>query len=361
MKQKISFLLITLLITLQSMTQVTRVDIPGSELRTIYSNIVGQEYELHILFPRGFATSHSTFPVVYLMDSQWDFPLVKSLVGQQYYDGFIPATLIVGVTWGGKQPNADSLRARDYTPTHQSDFPQSGGAPKFLSFLEKELIPFMEANYKADKTNRTLMGCSFGGLFTLYAMFAKPGLFQGYVAASPAIGFDNQVIYRFEKEYAEKKSNASARLYMTIGDVERGLPAYQRWESHLASRKYPQLSMTSKILENTGHSGTKAETYSRGMQYVYERPKLLLSAALLDKYAGVYEFPNGRRCELKRQGDALVLVASLYDQFHLYAASNTELYSVAEYLNISMKVNGETVEGLQLERYGGTEFAKKIK
>src|SRR5688500_10033596 len=119
MKKTISFLLIILAVAFQSMSQGPRVDIPGSEVRKIYSEIVGQEYELHILFPRGFNNPNATFPVVYLMDSQWDFPLVKSLVGQQYYDGFIPATLIVGVTWGGKQPNADSLRARDYTPTHQ--------------------------------------------------------------------------------------------------------------------------------------------------------------------------------------------------------------------------------------------------
>src|SRR5688572_23076782 len=120
MKQKISLLLITLAVVLQSPAQDPRVDIPGSEMRKIYSQIVGQEYELHILFPRGFGNPNATFPVVYLMDSQWDFPLVKSLVGQQYYDGFIPAALIVGVTWGGKQPNADSLRARDYTPTYQN-------------------------------------------------------------------------------------------------------------------------------------------------------------------------------------------------------------------------------------------------
>jgi predicted alpha/beta superfamily hydrolase len=361
MKQQLSFLLIILVIALQSGAQGTRVDIPGSEVRKIYSEIVGQEYELHILFPRGFANTTATFPVVYLMDSQWDFPLVKSLVGQQYYDGFIPATLIVGITWGGKQPNADSLRARDYTPTHQNDFPQSGGAPKFLSFLEKELMPFMETNYKADKNNRTLMGCSFGGLFTLYALFAKPGLFQGYVAASPAIGFDNQVIYRFAKEYADKQSAAPARLYMTMGDVERAVPMYKLWESHLTSKKYHQITMTSKVLENTGHSGTKAETYSRGMQYVYERPKLALASTLLDKYAGVYKFSNGRQCELKKAGNALILIASPFDHYFLYAASQTDLYSNAEYLNITMKVNGETVEGFKLERYGGSEFATKVK
>jgi predicted alpha/beta superfamily hydrolase len=47
----------------------------------------------------------------------------------------------------------------------------SGEGPKFLAFLKSELIPLIEANYRADPARRILGGHSFGGLFTLYAMF----------------------------------------------------------------------------------------------------------------------------------------------------------------------------------------------
>src|SRR5215208_3227420 len=115
--------------------QYQRVDIPGSEVRKITSSIVaGQEYELQILLPGNYKNSNKKYPVIYLMDSQWDFPLVKSLYGQHFYDGFIPELIIVGVTWGGVNPNPDSLRARDYTPTMENRLPQSGGADQFLSF-----------------------------------------------------------------------------------------------------------------------------------------------------------------------------------------------------------------------------------
>jgi hypothetical protein len=89
----------------------------------------------------------------------------------------------VGVTWGGVRPNPDSLRARDYTPTKETRLPQSGGADQFLAFMKNELFPFMETNYKADSKNRILMGCSLGGLFTLYTLFTQPELFSGYAAA----------------------------------------------------------------------------------------------------------------------------------------------------------------------------------
>src|SRR5689334_7370773 len=182
--------------------QPVPVTIPGSEKRLIHSNVVNQDYDLHISLPSGYANSNKKYPVVYLMDSQWDFPLLTALYGQQYYDGFIPQMIIVGVTWGGPHPNPDSLRARDYTPTNVKAAPQSGGADKFLSFMKEELFPFIEKNYRANKHDRTLVGCSLGGLFTMYALFTHPEMFQRYVAASPAFMWDNEVLYQSEKKYA---------------------------------------------------------------------------------------------------------------------------------------------------------------
>ena len=221
------FTLIALVAATKLYAQYPRVEIPGSEVRKITSSIVkGQEYELQILLPGDYAKGNKKYPVVYLMDSQWDFPLVKSIYGQQYFDGFIPELIIVGITWGGPKPNPDSLRSRDYTPTNQSRFPQSGGADAFLSFMKNELFPFIETNYKADNKNRTLMGCSFGGLITLYALLTQPEMFSGYAAASPAVGWDNEVLTKYYKEFAQKKLTSPVRVYMTLGDVERSRPVY---------------------------------------------------------------------------------------------------------------------------------------
>jgi predicted alpha/beta superfamily hydrolase len=254
--------------------QYPRVDIPGSEVRKITSSIVaGQEYELQILLPGSYGSSNKKYPVVYLMDSQWDFPLVKSIYGQQLYDGFIPEMIIVGVTWGGIKPNYDSLRARDYTPTNESRIPQSGGAEKFLSFMKNELFPFVESNYTVDTTNRILMGCSFGGLLTLYAMFTQTQMFSGYVAASPAVGWDKEVIYRFENDFFGRQPTNPVKLYMTVGDVEGSRKIYEKFLAKMVKENFSSVSLQSKILENTGHSGTKSETFGRGLQFYFQKSK----------------------------------------------------------------------------------------
>jgi hypothetical protein len=338
------------------------VSISGTQTKQITSSIVaGQEYQLHIQLPGGYANSNKIYPVVYLMDSQWDFPLLAALYGEQYYDGFIPQMIIVGVTWGGTNPNPDSLRARDYTPTNVKGTPQSGGADKFLSFMKEELFPFIEKNYRADKNDRTLVGCSLGGLFTMYALFTHSEMFQRYVAASPAFMWDNNVLYQYEKKYAANKSNPAAKLFMCVGGVERSVPAYQKLTKFLQDRHYNSLQIQSLVLENTGHSGTKGEGYARGLQFVFKRPSLQLSNTALDKFIGKYQLPNGGTAEIKRESNQLFLSTSPNDKIPLFAASENELYSTSQFLNLKFKYNNnKNITAADIEIYGGTMTAKKL-
>lgn len=360
MMKKIFIALLLLNVCAATAQQFPPVTIPGSQVRKITSSIVAdQEYELQILLPGGYASSTKKYPVVYLMDSQWDFPLVKSLYGEHYFDGFIPELIIVGVTWGGTNPNADSLRARDYTPTTEARLPQSGGADKFLSFMKNELFPFIEKNYKADGNNRTLMGCSLGGLFTLYTLFTQPELFSGYAAASPAVGWDREVLYKYEKEFSAKKLTSPVRLYITIGDVERSRPTYEKFAAKMNAAGYSSVSLLSKILENTGHSGTKSETYGRGMQYIFEKPKLNVAANILDKYAGTYTTAKGNKIELKSDNGSLAIYFSPTDKYVLYAASETAFYSTSEFFNMQFKISNNSIQGFQLNTYGQSQFIKK--
>ena len=261
----------------QSVPEVT---LTGSEVRKIASSDVsGQEYLLQISLPAGYATGNKKYPVVYLMDSQWDFPLLTALYGQQYYDGFIPEMIIVGITWGGEHPNPDSLRARDYTPTNEKRLPQSGGAEKFLSFIKNEVFPFVEKNYRVDANDKTLVGCSLGGLFTMYTLFTHSSMFNRYIAASPAFTWDNNVLYKYEEQYHANTSNPSAKLFMCVGGVETSVPGFEKLTSFLNIVIIRTLQIESRVLENTGHSGTKGEGYARGLQFVFKRPSLQLSSA----------------------------------------------------------------------------------
>lgn len=111
------------------------VTISGTEVNTIHSNIVQQDYHLLVNLPARYTQGKQHYPVLYLLDAQWDFPLVSSIYGEQYYDAFVPGLIINGVTWGGKNPNPDQLRRRDCTPSDVNQDGSSGGADKFLAFI----------------------------------------------------------------------------------------------------------------------------------------------------------------------------------------------------------------------------------
>jgi predicted alpha/beta superfamily hydrolase len=355
-------ILLTMFLCEITIAQSTEVSIPGSQTRKFTSSVVtDQEYVLQISLPASYNKTSQKYPVVYLMDSQWDFPLLTALYGQQYYDGFIPEVIIVGITWGGSHPNPDSLRARDYTPTNEKRLPQSGGADKFLSVIKNEVFPLVEKNYRVDENDKTLIGCSLGGLFTMYTLFTHPQMFNRYVAASPAFTWDNEILYKYEEQYHGKKSNPPAKLFMCVGGVETSVPDYEKLTAFLDNRNYSNLQIESKVLENTGHSGTKGIGYEKGLQFVFKRPSIKLSSNILQQYTGIYKLNNGTVVEIKP--DAGSLTASIRNNtFKLLAASETDFYIISSFLNIHfVKDEKGNISGFELNQYGSSEFAKKIK
>ena len=346
--------------THQASEQPRQVEIAGTQVLNITSSICNQEYVLYINLPRGYNDTTKTFPVLFLIDAQWDFPLVQAISGEQYYDGFIPGMVIVGITWGGMNPDYDKLRARDLTPTDISHNGQFGNAPNFLSFIKKELVPFIESKFRTRKNDRTLMGSSFGGLFTLYALFNETELFNRYILTSPALGWDNGITYNYEKIFAEKKSELPVKVLMAIGEYE-GVNDFQKFVEQVKGRNYKNLEIQSRVLEGMGHSGGKAEGYTRGLQFVFARTSISVNPAVLDQYIGQYEVNPEFKIKVLRENEHLVAIAP--DSTKIIASAETEkdFYIKGQYLYIHfMKDTAGKVTGFQMERYEGESFIKKI-
>jgi predicted alpha/beta superfamily hydrolase len=339
------------------------VTIPGTQSLSVSSSIVGEDFDLQINLPRGYTDSTRSFPVVYLLDGQWDFPLINAVYGEQYYDGFVPGLIVVGITWGGRDRDYDYLRARDLTPTKILQVPQSGNASRFLAFITKELVPFIEARYRTLRDDRTLMGSSLGGLFTLYALFQDSTEFSRFVLTSPAIPWDNYVIDTLEAAYAKTHSDLPAKVFMAVGGLEVGsVGVFQRFADVLRGRGYKQLHLETRVLDGMGHSGTKAEGFARGLQSVFTRPSLALFPEVLDQYVGSY-FPAPEvKLEVTREGRGLHLYTPDDQNIPLHAASETEFYVKGAYVIIRfVKDPTGAVTGFDLEQYAGRQFIKKGK
>jgi len=245
------------------------VTLPNSELRTLESKSTGRKYDLYIRKPADYDKNpNKKYPALYLLDGQWHFKLLDAVVGGLVYDKAMPDIIVVGITYSGEKPDYEALRAMDYTP---SPGPQkgSGDGPKFLQFIKTEVIPLTETNYRADPTRRILGGHSFGGLFTLYAMFSEPTLFWGYLAGSPAIPWDNGYLVKQEQQYFEHHKDLPVRLYMAVGGSEELLDPGVSFGRTFASRNYTGAHWDGRVVEGEGHAGVLPEYYNRGLRFLF--------------------------------------------------------------------------------------------
>ena len=245
--------------------------IANSLLRVLPINADGRSYQLHIHLPASFAKEPKRrYPVLYVTDGYWDFATVVVSYDNMVYDKVLPEFIIVGLGYAGEKPDYGKLREWELSPVRLGA--DSGHADKFLATLEHEIIPFMEREYRADPAHRVLAGSSLGGLFTLYAMYAKPTLFEGYIAASPAVVVGGDWIIGQAKAYAATGKPIKARLYVTGAEYEWPgfLAGIQRYQALLPQLKHPGLVFQNRTIDGERHAGTKAESYARGMRFVFE-------------------------------------------------------------------------------------------
>ncbi len=229
----------------------------------------GRSYDLYIHIPSDYDKNKSAkYPVDYILDGQWDFKLMDSILGGLAYDKFVPEMILVGITYSGEDADYNGLRAMDYTPS-PTQVNGSGDGPKFLKFLKSELIPWVETNYRADPSRRILQGSSYAGLFTLYALFAEPGLFHGYMAASPATPYDNGFVFKQEAEFAKTHKELPATLFLAVGGAEGLANPVQEFMRALQSRNYSGLKLETRVLEGERHASNKPELFNRGLRFLF--------------------------------------------------------------------------------------------
>src|SRR5690348_15093389 len=142
-------------------TQHPRTTIYGTEERTLVSTIVGQEYHLSIALPESYATSNQPYPVVYVLDGDLLFGMATALTPFTHWFTGVPEVIIVGISYA--MTNIDQwveLRERDFKIPEVRDAPPNSAANLFLDALTQEMIPFIEANYRTNPSDRCLYGYS---------------------------------------------------------------------------------------------------------------------------------------------------------------------------------------------------------
>jgi len=285
-------------------SQKPKVELAGTEVLKFTSVIDSQQYVLYINLPDNYSKTNKKYPVLYVTDGQWFFPSMYVGYGGQHYDGFVPGLITVGITW---PDNYDASRKRDFTPNHVDGIPNSGNAPKFLAVIKNEIIKLIDSTYRVEENDRALYGTSLGGLFAIYTLFHEPSLFNRYIIISPALEWDNEIVFKYEKNFAEKNHALNAKIFISSGEYEEAIfsgNTFNRFVSQVKASKYKGLALESMVLDRMGHSGSGTVGGIMGLQSVYSKPVLKVDSFLLDQYTGLYKL-NENSITVTRTGNFL--------------------------------------------------------
>jgi len=243
----------------------------NTETYLIGSKYVADDFKIDVSLPKGYYESSEKYPVLYVLDGNRNFGIVAGTVELLHTGMDAPKMIIVGIGYKTDEEHS-KFRSRDYLPTISKNLEYSGGASNFLSFLEEELIPNIESSYRVDSI-RVLAGISYSGLFTMYALFNKPSLFNNYLIGSPSMYYDNEVIFKYEEEYARKNDDLDANVFLSVGSLEAGFDMFPGMVSNveklslvLKNRKYNKLKLTTCLFENETHFSVMPATFSRGIR-----------------------------------------------------------------------------------------------
>jgi predicted alpha/beta superfamily hydrolase len=276
----------------QQPTDPQPVPLPASELRKLHSNLMGQDFLIYVQLPLNYIPDGSKeYPVLYVTEGNRSFPTyanISTIIG--FPDTGFPQVIVVGIAYDIETMLDWAVgRTRDLTPVEDAGTEQywegllrgmsgdqslevtTGGAPLFLSFICDELVPFIDSAYPVDPGNRALGGYSYGGLFSLFALFEHPGMFQRYFAGSPSIHYADRVMFEVEQAYSETHTDLPARLFLTMGGLEdeSGIDNMKRMEEVLKSRNYPSLEVYSQIFEGEHHVSAYPASIMRAFFTLY--------------------------------------------------------------------------------------------
>ena len=228
--------------------------------------------------------------MIYLLDGPDNFNSVVSIVEHMEETSLCPPVIVVGI--------AQADRMSELTTGTDKEYPAIvGKGEQFMSFVEKELIPYIDATYPTT-TYRTLIGHSVGGLTVVNTLLHHPNLFNSYASLDGALWWkDHQVVKEAETILPAQKYNGK-RLFVAMANrLEKGAdtlsvqkdtsPSTDLLRSNLefvhalSKNKGNGLGFKYKFYENDDHPSVRLIGEYDALRFIYDFYKLKIYASEL--------------------------------------------------------------------------------
>lgn len=240
---------------------------------SIPSTILNEERSILVSLPDSYNDPSKTdqlYPIIILLDGYVHFNTTSAIVhflGSRTNRNYLmPETIVMAIE------NVD--RERDFTITKLQTKRANtmGGGKKFLDFIEKELIPYVDNHYRA-APHRTLIGHSLGGLLTVNAYLDPNSLFDAYLAIDPSIWWDDTIME--SKMASMTRTSIDKKLYWATANqgeanYERNKKRHDQFVAMMEERWQEKLQVQHDYFEEEDHRSVPLPALYEGLKYLNE-------------------------------------------------------------------------------------------
>lgn len=217
---------------------------------SIKSDILKEDRQIQIFIPESYNKTDKKYPVLYMLDGQRLFPFGVSLLKSFTQFKQTPEFIIVGIT--NKYPN----RFEHFIDKEK----------KFLTFIEKDVIPFIDNNFRTSN-ERLIFGWEYGGSFVIQTMLDRPNLFNAYLAASP-YPLNNKISQI--SNFLSNNASFDKTLYFSVSPNENDVNlGTEKLDSILKLKAPKTFNWSFKKLINEEHRSTPYSTIYFGIKKFY--------------------------------------------------------------------------------------------
>lgn len=248
------------------------------------SEVLDRPHELLVYTPPSYDYDQDQrYPVMYLMDGEYNFNYVTGLIELwSNISAKHPEMIVVGIS------GYDSAYFRYLMSPPWDDEGQpsdEGSADKMMQAMVEEIKPALSKQFRTNDLD-ILSGHSMGGLFTTYAALTQPEAFDYFIAISPSLWWQQQ---RMKKVMAErfKQEVPAVKLYMSLAN-EQGMGVHGFLEMVQAERREP-LNLQFKHFPDESHGSVGLSTYEWALGDIFAAAQLkdryFESAKAVEEYA----------------------------------------------------------------------------
>ncbi|NOT94553.1 alpha/beta hydrolase-fold protein [Ferruginibacter sp.] len=251
------------------------------------SKILGEQRKVWIHVPNSNEGNENTgkvrYPVIYLLDGDANFNNIVSITEFMSNAGLCPPMIVVGIL----HPS----RMTDLTfGTDKETLGITGRGEKFMRYVEKELMPYIESNYPT-VSYKIFIGHSVGGLTVVNTLIHHPNLFSAYVSLDAALWWNDQQIVTEAKMILANTNYKGKTLFMALANrMEKGMDTLTvqkdttegtelirsnlEFIKDVFKNKKNQLLFQYKYYENDDHSSVRLIGEYDALRFIFDYYKL---------------------------------------------------------------------------------------